>query len=83
MGIVGLQWAAYATNSREYDACVERVERSAANRKFNDTLIAIIRRELADRPDIADDLSAAELPKLSIDTCGNKPTFLNATRSQK
>jgi len=81
IALIGFQFDAYINASRTYDACVERVERSVASRDFNQTLVDIVKKEVADRPDIADKLQHAMLPALKLSSCGHSPNFINASGS--
>lgn len=62
----------YSSNQRDYRDCVYGVNRSFGSRHFNEKVIAVIARELPNRPDIADELRTEldlDLPMRSLSEC--------------
>lgn len=71
-GVLAWQYVRDDADTRAHDTCVAKVERSAGNRAQWTYLIAVLQRELPNRPDLADDLLDAlnaNLPELELASC--------------
>lgn len=71
-----VKWADFQQKIREYDTCVQRVERSSEAYLFNNTLVIIIEREIPDGT-IGRELREVLLDPLTLNDCPPEPSFLD------
>lgn len=66
-GVVGM--VLYYNANAVYDGCIRIVDRSVDLHKFDDTLVAIVKHEVTDRPDISQQLQDALVPPQHRSDC--------------